>query len=214
MSVTIALVPVVSLCALILLYLVIAGLRSSRTAELRREHERFTQNVVEQDAAIQNSLLGDLLEGRSPSECLAGFERQRAALLPGARLDEAAAWDADELAEFARRRFGDRMAEVNRRLGIAALTATVVIVGACVVLSAVLYNFQPATNIPPAASTSTADVPADAATLPPPDCLSPRQGGDRGPSGTPAPDATCHGGNDTGGSTSDAPDSHRPPSTN
>ena len=65
-----------------------------------------TQNVVEQDAAIQNSLLGDLLEGRSPGECLAGFERQRAALLLGRTPGRGSRLDADELAEFARRRLG------------------------------------------------------------------------------------------------------------
>ena len=104
------------------------------------------------------------------------------------------------------------MTEVNRRLGIAALTATVVIVGVCVVLSAVLYNFQPATNIPPAASTSAADVPADPAVVPPPD-LSMPQPNDAGPSGTAAPDANGQGTKDSGGATCDTQDIHRPSST-
>ncbi|MGA2797918.1 MAG: hypothetical protein ABSE63_10085 [Thermoguttaceae bacterium] len=156
MSITIALVPIVSLCALVLLFLGFASLRSSRIAELKHEHNRFTQNVVEQDGVIQNVLLNSLLDGRSPSECLATFEQQRAALLPGARLEEPAGWETEELAEYARQQFKERLAEVNRKLGVATLTIAVVIISACVVLTAVLYNFQTgATNALDAATSST-----------------------------------------------------------
>lgn len=161
MSVTIALVPVVTLLALVMLYLLFAGLRSSRIAELKSEHDHFTQNVIQQDASLQKSLLDELLGGRSPADSLSTFERRRAALLPGARLEDSAGWDADELTQFARRQFGERLAEVNRKLGVRALTAAVVIIAACVILCAVLYNFQAGAVNPLPASASDIGLPSD-----------------------------------------------------
>jgi hypothetical protein len=210
MSVTIALVPIVSLSALALLYLVLSGLRSARAGELKREHEHFTQNVVAQDAALQQSLLGELLEGRSPAECLGTFERARAALLPGARLEDEAGWDAEELADFARKRFTERLSEVNRKLGIGALTATVVIVAACLVLSAVLYNFQPGAAPAGADAAPAAGSPAD---VPAPDPFVAPQGDDVGCAGSATPDVPRPTAKDPAGAHGGAADANHCPST-
>jgi hypothetical protein len=141
MSLLIALVPLLSLLALVLLYCVVAALRGSRIVELKGEHERFTHGILEQDAAAQETLLASLLDGQSPAESLASFEKKRAALLPGACLEEPASWDSEELTEYARRRFSERLSEVNRKLFTGVAIIAVAIIAGAITVTAVIYQF-------------------------------------------------------------------------
>lgn len=155
MILSIALVPVLSLLFLVATYITIASLRSSRIAVLRTEHDQFTQSVLHQDAALQASLLGELMEGKPLAECLDGFQRRRAALLPAVRLDDPAGWDTQDLERHARQRLAEGVSVVNRRLGAAAALAAVCVIGLCALVTAVLYGFQPAVGgtVPPSWST-------------------------------------------------------------
>jgi hypothetical protein len=167
MSLIVGLVPLLSLLALILLYFVLIGIRGARVGELKRDHEAFTRTVLEEDAALQSFVVLALMEGQSPPECLAGFEKKRAELLPGVRLEDPAGWDSDELAEYARSRFADRLGEVNRKLFTGGAIIAVAIIAVTVTVTAVIYQFnsgssgQSPTPSDPAANTPEPPAPAD-----------------------------------------------------
>jgi hypothetical protein len=70
-------------------------------------------------------------------------------LLPGAKLDEPAAWDTESLQEYGRRRLVEQAAEINRKLTTTGVVAAVAIIGVCLVSATAIYQFLPATQSTP-----------------------------------------------------------------
>jgi hypothetical protein len=142
MSLTLAVVPLLAMLGLVLAYLVFAGLRSARIAHLKHEQERFTQQALEHDEALQRSLMDDLFTGNPPADRLDEFQRQRASILPGERLDNPAAWDVEDLVGSAQRKFSGQLAQVNHKTAVAIGAVSTAIVGVAIVCGSVLYNFH------------------------------------------------------------------------
>lgn len=149
MMILLALIPILALLALFLASLAFTTMRANRLAELQGEREQFVQHVVQRDAALQEGLVVALLEGKSFGDALDEFVRQRAALLPGARLDHPAAWDATALDQVARARFVQATTDVTRKLGTVTLVVCVLVVAIAAVSVLVVYHFLPTAGSQP-----------------------------------------------------------------
>ena len=126
MTLVLALVPLLSLLALVFAYFVFTSVRSSGIAELRRDYDQFIQSVVEQDDALQQSLLDGLLSGTAAAECLEEFMRGRAALVSSVCPEQSAGWSTEELQGYAQARLSLQVTTLNHRfatrMGIAIVS--------------------------------------------------------------------------------------------
>jgi hypothetical protein len=173
MNLAITLIPILALLSLILLSMLFTTLRAARLSELKAKQEKARQRILQTDAQLHESLITDLLGGKPVAETLQGFARHRAALLPGLRLEEPAAWDTEVLDQYAREQLASKTAEINRRLGTATLIGVALVVGTSVTTGVVLYHFAPGSAAPVGAPVQFLADPAEPTKAAAPSDLSP-----------------------------------------